>query len=153
MEEKRKITIRKALPSEAEQIAGFQMLMADESEGMKLDHNTVLKGVRAVFRDPEKGFYLVACFGEELVACLMVTLEWSDWRAQTVYWIQSLYVVPESRRQGVFKSMYAYLKEQVADNKDVAGIRLYVDIGNLTAQKAYEALGMNGEHYRLYEDI
>ena len=31
------------------------------------------------------------------------------------------------------------------------GLRLYVDKTNTRAQKVYENLGMNGEHYHLYE--
>ena len=33
----------------------------------------------------------------------------------------------------------------------VRGLRLYVDKRNDKAKKVYEALGMNGEHYALYE--
>lgn len=147
------ITIRKARPEEAKQIASFQVTMAHESEGMVLDANTVEQGVAAVFQDPGKGFYLAAELDGELIGCLMVTLEWSDWRAKTVYWIQSLYVIPGHRRKGVFKAMYAYLKNDIQKSRDVAGIRLYVDLGNTSAIEAYEAIGMNGNHYRLYEDL
>ena len=34
--------------------------------------------------------------------CVMVTTEWSDWRNAAFWWIQSVYVVPEFRRCGVF---------------------------------------------------
>ena len=73
--------------------------------------------------------------------------------AKTVYWIPQLYVIPEHRRKGVFKAMYAYLKNDIQKSRDVAGIRLYVDLGNTSAIEAYEAIGMNGNHYRLYEDL
>ena len=33
------------------------------------------------------------------------------------------------------------------------GLRLYVDNSNSRAQTAYSALGMNGEHYRVFEDM
>lgn len=147
------IQIRRAHVDESRQIAGYQVLMAEESEGMKLDEETVQRGVQAVFDDPSKGFYLVAESEEIMVGCLMITLEWSDWRASTVWWIQSLYVLPSFRRQGVFRQMYVWLKEEIANQDTVAGIRLYVDLGNINAQKAYESMGMNGNHYRLYEDI
>lgn len=147
------IQIRRAKLEEAEQVANYQVLMAEESEGMVLDYQTVLKGARAVFEDPKKGFYLAAETEGRMVGCLLITLEWSDWRAKTLYWIQSLYVESDYRRKGIFRSMYRFLKEEIAERGDVAGIRLYVDLGNVSAQKAYEALGMNGEHYRLYEDV
>ncbi len=31
------------------------------------------------------------------------------------------------------------------------GLRLYVETNNSTAQKTYEALGMNSQHYKMYE--
>jgi ribosomal protein S18 acetylase RimI-like enzyme len=145
--------IRKSKESEVSDIARYQVLMAQESEGMELDYETVFRGVSMVFQDSGKGFYLTAEDDGRMIACLMITLEWSDWRAKTVYWIQSLYVEPAYRRKGVFRSMYNFLKEEIAKRDDVAGIRLYVDLGNTRAIKAYEGIGMNGEHYKLFEDI
>ena len=34
---------------------------------------------------------------------------------------------------------------------DVAGLRLYVEADNINAQKTYEAMGMNSDHYRMFE--
>lgn len=153
MEKAEKRIIRRAYPEEAVEIAAYQVLMAEESEGMKLDADTVRKGVQAVFQDASRGFYLAAVQDDRLIGCLLVTLEWSDWRAKTVYWIQSLYVLPDYRRQGVFKAMYDFLKMEVRSHPDAAGIRLYVDQGNDRAIRAYEAIGMNGNHYRLFEDM
>jgi len=147
------INIRRAHRSEAEKIAQYQVLMAKESEGMKLDYETVLRGANAVFDDSQKGFYLAAEYEGVIVGSLLITLEWSDWRAQTLYWIQSLYVEPAFRRKGVFRSMYKFLKDEIAELGDIAGIRLYVDLGNTGAIRTYEALGMNGEHYQLFEDV
>lgn len=132
-------------------IAGFQVAMAMETEGIRLDPDTVIRGVRAVFDDPSKGFYLVARDGDRITGSLMITFEWSDWRARTVWWIQSLYVIPEYRRMGIFKQMYAWLLERVNGDEQVGGIRLYVDLTNVNAQKVYESIGMDGNHYRFYE--
>ena len=38
-----------------------------------------------------------------------------------------------------------------ADKMGVAGLRLYVETNNKRAQKTYEALGMQSEHYTMYE--
>lgn len=38
---------------------------------------------------------------------LLVTFEWSDWRNAQYWWIQSLYVVPEHRRKGIFRCAIA----------------------------------------------
>lgn len=145
------ITILKAEHSDIQIIADFQVAMALETEGIRLDPETVGKGVGAVFEDPAKGYYLVAKENYRTIAGLMITFEWSDWRARTVWWIQSLYVIPEYRRRGIFRQMYAWLLERIDQDDSVGGIRLYVDRTNLNAQKVYESLGMDGNHYRFYE--
>lgn len=145
--------IRKASAADASTIAGFQLAMALETENMELNPDTVIRGVESVFDDPTKGFYLVTEQNGEVVSCLMVTLEWSDWRARTMWWIQSLYVKPEWRQKGIYRDMYNHLKQIIKNDDTIGGIRLYVDKGNITAQKAYEALGMDGNHYKLYEYI
>jgi ribosomal protein S18 acetylase RimI-like enzyme len=33
------------------------------------------------------------------------------------------------------------------------GLRLYVDTTNTRAQAVYEAMGMNGGHYRVFEEM
>ena len=39
----------------------------------------------------------------------------------------------------------------IKDEPSIRGIRLYVDERNRTAQEVYTRLGMNGEHYRVFE--
>lgn len=145
------VVISKAERKDIQVIVGFQVAMAMETEGIGLDPDTVKRGVEAVFDDPGKGFYLVARDGDRVTGSLMITYEWSDWRARTVWWIQSLYVIPEYRRSGIFKQMYAWLLERVNGNDQVGGIRLYVDLTNVNDQKVYESIGMDGNHYRFYE--
>jgi GNAT superfamily N-acetyltransferase len=145
------VEIVKADRPDIQRIVDFQVLMAMETEGISLDPVIVHQGVGAVFNDPGKGFYLVAREDGLTVGSLMITYEWSDWRARTVWWIQSLYVIPESRRKGIFRLMYAWLLEKVTNDDSVGGIRLYVDLTNVNAQRVYESLGMDGNHYRFYE--
>ena len=145
--------IRSANRKDIETLAGFQVLMAKETENLDLDPETVKRGVSTVFDKPEKGFYLVTEEEGEVVASLMITYEWSDWRAKTTWWIQSLYVKPEHRKKGIYRAMYQHLKNRIKDDDTVGGIRLYVDKSNVKAHKAYEALGMDGEHYSMFEDM
>ena len=145
--------IRYANTADIETIAGFQAAMALETENMTLVPETVQRGVQSVFEDPSKGFYLVNEEDHKVIASLMITLEWSDWRAQTIWWIQSLFVKPEWRQKGVYKNMYRHLNEIVQTDNSIGGIRLLVDKSNIKAQKVYEALGMDGEHYRFYEEM
>ncbi len=136
---------------DARAIAGFQVKMAKETEGLELDIDTVNKGVLAVFRDPQKGKYYIASSNEEIIASLLITQEWSDWRNNWVFWLQSVYVLPEKRGLGVFKQMYEYIINQISANTEVAGLRLYVDLKNSGAREVYAKLGMNGEHYQVFE--
>lgn len=145
------IQIRPGLLFDISTIADFQIKMAWESENLKLDPPTVNLGVSAVFDDPSKGKYWLAEVDGEVIGCLLTIPEWSDWRNGTVLWIHSVYVRPEFRKMGVYKKLYLHLKQMVDESKELRGLRLYVDKGNSTAQEVYEALGMSGDHYHLYE--
>jgi len=125
--------------------------MAKETEGIDLDRNIVIKGVRGVFEEPARGTYWVAEEDGRILGVLLTIPEWSDWRNGTVLWIHSLYIVPEARKRGVFKRLYMNLKMQVEQSDELRGLRLYVDKTNKSAQKVYEKLGMNKDHYELYE--
>ena len=144
------ITIRKALQSDAPSIIDFQLRMALETENLKLIPQIVTEGVNAIFKDPSRGQYHVAMAGDRVIASLLITYEWSDWRNRNVWWFQSVFVIPEYRRQGIFRKMYEFIRDQ-AEKQDVAGLRLYVETGNIRARKTYEALGMSSEHYSFYE--
>jgi Acetyltransferases len=143
--------VREALQQDAQSIVEFQLKMARETEGLHLDAPTVQKGVAAVFEDAAKGAYYVAEAEGQVIASLMITREWSDWRHGWVWWFQSVYVLPEYRKAGVFAAMYQFIKEKVRRSDDVRGLRLYVDKRNLPAQAVYTRQGMNGSHYLTYE--
>ena len=143
--------IRKANRAEADTIVRFQVLMARETESLSLDEGILKQGVEAVFNHPERGCYYVAKKDGRVIASLMITYEWSDWRNSTVYWIQSVYVEKAFRRQGVYASMYQHIRQLAENDPAVGGIRLYVDKSNLPAQHTYASLGMNGEHYQVFE--
>ena len=145
------IKVRPGLLFDIPIIAEFQCKMAFETESMKLDPPTVDKGVSAVFDDPSKGKYWLAEANGKVDGCLLTIPEWSDWRNGTVLWIHSVYVHPEYRKNGVYRTLYSHLKKMVDDSKDLRGLRLYVDKTNAKAQQVYEVLGMSGEHYHLYE--
>ncbi len=145
------VQIRMASEENREIIADFQIKMAGETEDLVLEKETLNEGVMHVLRDPEKGKYFIAEEAGKVVASLLVTFEWSDWRNKWVLWIQSVYVLPEYRKQGIFKNMYAHIKKWATDDREVAGIRLYVDKTNQHAIDVYRKLGMDGEHYRLFE--
>ena len=143
--------VRKAELKDLESIVGFQLAMAKETEHIELNRSTVEKGVTAVLKDSTKGAYYVVEKDEYVISSLLTTYEWSDWRNGTVLWIQSVYVRPEYRRKGVYRRMYSHIKEQVLNDKNLNGIRLYADKSNHTAHKTYRNLGMSMDHYITFE--
>ncbi len=145
------ITIRPATQADVDAIVDFQVAMARETEGKALDPVRVTKGVEAVLNSPEKGVYFLAEAEGRFVGGLMVTLEWSDWRNGNFWWIQSVYVLPDWRRKGVYRAMHDYLYQQAASREDVCGLRLYVEENNHIALKTYESLGMKRSQYLMYE--
>ena len=145
------IVTRAATVTDAPSIIEFQLAMARETEGIELDESVVTRGVHAVFDDPSHGRYFVAEAGGDVIASLMITYEWSDWRNGNVWWIQSVYVVPELRGRGVYRGLYLHVQRIVEADPSLRGIRLYVDRRNTAAQQVYAKLGMNGEHYLVFE--
>lgn len=145
------IQIRDANKADIMVITDFQMLMAIETENINLDYNIVSSGVEAVFNDPSKGKYLVAESQGNIVASLLLTPEWSDWRNGTILWIQSVYVIPGYRKQGVFKEMYGFVREIAMASGDIKGLRLYVVNTNTKAKLVYDAVGMKSGYFDFYE--
>jgi len=142
---------RLAKLNDAAVIVDFQLAMALETEGYKLDRPICEKGVQGVFEKPARGTYYVAESAGHVVASTLIIPEWSDWRNGEVWWIHSVYVRPELRGQGVFAGLYRYIQGEVQKNPALRGLRLYVEKKNVAAQKVYRALGMSDEHYNLFE--
>lgn len=146
--------IRLAEPSDALSIVDFNQRMARETENKELPTEIIAAGVAAVFADREKGFYVVAeNAAKEVTGCLMITFEWSDWRNNWFWWIQSVYVRADARGQGVYKQLYDWVKAEARAKGNVCGIRLYVEKENAVAQKVYARLGMDETVYLMYEEM
>ncbi|MCH7621944.1 MAG: GNAT family N-acetyltransferase [Chloroflexi bacterium] len=145
------ITIRRAIGSDLETIVDFNSAMARETEGKTLDLGRLRPGVAAVLADGGWGFYLLAEIAGQVAGQLMITTEWSDWRNAYFWWIQSVYVIPEHRRRGVYRALDQQVRAQARLRGNVCGVRLYVDRRNHGAQKVYSSLGMCPSHYDMYE--
>lgn len=146
-------TIRAAVPADADALTMFNIAMALETERLRLLPDVVGAGVRRVLGDPGLGFYLIAEHAASPVAGLLVTSEWSDWRNGRFWWIQSVYVVPDARRSGLFHALYQHVWDLASATQDVCGVRLYVEQHNTAAQATYRSLGMAGTEYRLMEAL
>lgn len=145
--------IRVAVPADGDTIVAGNCAMAFETEGRVLDYETAHSGAMAVIEDPAKGWYLVAESDGVIIGQLMITFEWSDWRCGHIWWVQSVYILPEYRRTGVFSQMYAWIRASAHCCPDVVGLRLYVERENEAARAAYCTLGMGEAPYVMYEDI
>jgi ribosomal protein S18 acetylase RimI-like enzyme len=145
------LKIREAALSDAPLIAAFNLLLAEESEGLRLEAAIVQAGVTGMLKDPAKGLYYVAEAEGAVVGQVMITYEWSDWRNGHIWWIQSVYVKPEFRRAGVFRALFNHLRTLAQTRKDVCSLRLYVHAENTRASQSYERLGMTRTQYEVFE--
>jgi ribosomal protein S18 acetylase RimI-like enzyme len=146
------MAVRRATSADAVCLIDFNARMALETENLTLDRATLEAGVRAILEDSAKGFYFVAEIDGRVVGQLMITFEWSDWRNGNIWWIQSVYVLPEYRRRGVFRAMFEHVEHE-ARGAGVVGLRLYVEQHNAAAQGTYQRLGMSLSHYQLMEKM
>ena len=147
------VSVRKADIADAALLAGFNSALAQETEGKTLDPKKILAGVTRLLADSRHGFYIVAEVNGQVAGCLMITYEWSDWRNGVFWWVQSVYVKPEYRRQGIYRRLYNHIRDQARCDGDVCGIRLYAENDNAAAQRTYEKLGMSPANYKMYEEV
>lgn len=147
------LKIRDAEPADAGIIAEFNVLLAAESEDIRLDPVRVRAGVEALLADPGLGRYWIAERHGEIAGQIMTTREWSDWRNGMIWWIQSVYVRDEARGRGVFSALYRHVERLAREDPGVCGLRLYVENGNHRAQRVYEAMGMHDGGYHVMEHL
>ena len=146
------VHVRPATLSDLDAIVAGNVALAEESEHVRLDSQTLREGVRALLTGRAPGRYSIADLDGRGVGQLLITYEWSDWRNRMVWWIQSVYVVPQARRLGIFRALYAHTRQE-ARAAGAGGLRLYVDVTNTAAQAVYRSMGMTGDHYRVFEDM
>jgi GNAT superfamily N-acetyltransferase len=145
------IVIRQATANDAAVVSEFNWRLAHESEGKDLDRAQLEPGVRAVFADAHKGCYFLAERDGEVVGQLGLTYEFSDWRNGWFWWVQSVYVAPAARRQGVFRALFKHVEDAAGADPLVIGIRLYVERDNHTAHDTYLGLGLAWTTYGMME--
>jgi ribosomal protein S18 acetylase RimI-like enzyme len=146
------LLVRTGQEKDIDTLVKFNIKLAHQTEQKQLSQPTVTQGVQTLFKNPKYGFYTVAEVDGEVVGCCMVTYEWSDWRCGLFWWIQSVYVKPEFRRQGIFRKLYEFLKEKASYEQNVCGFRLYVEQSNQTGQNTYSGVGMKEAPYKFYEE-
>lgn len=140
--------IRPATAADLSFLVDCNAAMAHETEGKTLDRAKLAAGTQAVLADARHGFYLIAEHDGNVAGCLLVTFEWSDWRAGDWWWLQSVYVLPPHRRHGIFRALHTEVDARAHAAKAV-GLRLYVERDNSRAAATYRSLGMRAEPYEM----
>jgi ribosomal protein S18 acetylase RimI-like enzyme len=145
------IQVRRTTAADAPIVVEFNRRLAQESEGKALDINLLEAGVAQALADPKKAVYFLAEKDGQVVGQIMFTTEWSDWRNGWFWWIQSVYVRREFRRQGVFRALFQHVADVAKQDPSVIGLRLYVDHDNQAAAETYRRLGMKETSYFVLE--
>src|SRR5688572_29382630 len=108
-------TIREAVSADISTLIAFTLQEAFEAEGVERDRAAVARGVQGGFRDPPLATYWVAeAPGGAVVASTSVVTEWSDFQGGHYWWIQSLFIVPEHRGQGLVELLIDHVAEAAA---------------------------------------
>lgn len=147
------LTIRPATPQDWPTIVDFNCRLASETEGKTLIPATITAGVQTLLADARHGRYFVACQQSRIVGQMMHTREWSDWRNGEIWWLQSVYIDPDFRRRGVFRTLYRHIVQIARQTPQVVGIRLYVERSNSRAIETYRSLEMDDAGYAVMERL
>ncbi len=143
--------VRDARNDDLPTIVDFNLRLARESEDKRLDPTTVERGVRRALNNTALGRYFVAEEAGTVVGQTMITYELTDWRDGVFWWIQSVYVMPDARGRGVFRSLFEHVDRLARSSPDARGLRLYVERHNASAISTYERLGLHPSGHLLYE--
>lgn len=141
--------IRRATVDDLEILVSFALAEAQEAEGMGLSAGTVSEGVRVGLEDPAVAIYwVVESQGAGIVGGISVVREWSNWNAAYYWWIQSLYLKPDYRGQGLLKHLIEAVRRE-AKGREALELRLYVHRSNERAIRAYLREGFKEAPYQI----
>ena len=144
------IIIRDACESDLLSLVEYNLALAKETENLDLNKDTLRLGIQNSFA-LHGCYYFVAETEGNVVGQTMITSEWSDWRNGTIWWMQSVYVHPNYRKQGVFHKIFKHIETIAIKNPAIQFLRLYVMQNNQAGLKTYQNVGMNNSGYLVYE--
>jgi ribosomal protein S18 acetylase RimI-like enzyme len=147
------VTVRLGIPADLDAFVRGTLGNAFETEGLRLDPEVVRRGVSKLLADHGKGLCFIAQRDGKAVGTGYVTFEWSDWHDAWYWWIQSLYVVADSRGTGVYSAMWKAIQDEARQRGGVRAIRLYVEKGNELGLRAYRGHGMEQLPYLVFETL
>jgi len=144
------LNIREAHKDDLAILVHNNLALAQETEALELNEDVLSEGIEQALKR-EECHYFVAVIAGKVVGQTMITYEWSDWRNGIIWWIQSVYVHPEYRKQGVFRTLFRHIENLARSHSQVKALRLYVMSNNDTGQRTYQSLGMNDSGYIVFE--
>ncbi|NIQ03331.1 MAG: GNAT family N-acetyltransferase [Nitrospinaceae bacterium] len=145
------VHIRPARPEDAEFIIEYCQQLALETEPRPLDAANMRQGVEQGLTQPDKCLFFVAEVDGRVVGQAMITYEWGDWRNGDFWWFQSVYVHPDYRRQGVFKTLFRHIQSLAHKDKKTKGLRIHVEASNTVGETVYRRLGFHPTENRIFE--
>ena len=111
------ICIREAHTDDLSILVENNLALAKETESLNLDKDVLRKGIEQAL-SREECHYFVAVISGKVVGQTMITYEWSDWRNGVIWWMQSVYVLPDYRKQGVFRKLFSQI-EKMESSKNI----------------------------------
>jgi len=145
------ITIREAYDSDLLTLIEYNRALAKETENLSLDIDVLRLGIQTALKLENCYYFIAEIERGNVIGQTMITSEWSDWRNSEIWWIQSVYVHPDYRKQGVFRKIFMHIENISKKSHLVKSLRLYVMKDNLVGIETYKNLGMNNSGYLVYE--
>lgn len=141
--------VRKADLSDLPDLIEFTVEEAREAENVTKIPETLERGISAALHDSSIATYWVLV-DENDCPCGNVSAvkEWSDWNAGYYWWIQSMYIKPEYRGQGLMAKLINVVEDEMR-RKGGLELRIYVHESNTIAKRAYEKIGFNDSSYKM----
>jgi GNAT superfamily N-acetyltransferase len=132
---------RLATIDDLEILVAFTLAEAQDAEGLAAEPERTRMGVQTGLADPALARYWVIQRNEgEVVG--------SDWHAGYYWWIQSLYIKPAFRGQGLLSTLLDAVRE-VAQQEGALSLCLYVHRENERAIQAYRREGFATAPYQI----
>lgn len=142
-------SVRPATNTDLDTLVSFTLAEAVEAEGIEISAETVSRGISAGLQEPALARYWVLENREgAVVGSISVVREWSDWHAGYYWWIQSMFIKPGYRGQGLMRQLITTVAEAAAAEAALE-LRLYVHEENKRAIRAYQRADFADSPYRI----
>jgi GNAT superfamily N-acetyltransferase len=133
------ITIRHALPSDADAVLALMRELSEHEELSEYFHLTRDALLRYCFDAPPRLEILVAVDGETIVGYATWMAQLSPWAGRDFMFLDDLYVTARMRGSGIGALLMKRIGE-IAVQRDVE-VRWHVQTENVAAQKFYQSMG------------